>query len=85
MLDEFYLYDRVISGSEMEKLAGLREKIDESAVREIFLHTAHKPSMTARHELQGKKKLWGSTPATVGNRGNESQVFGDSYFGSWPL
>ena len=27
LLDEFYLYDRAISGSEIEKLAGLREKI----------------------------------------------------------
>ena len=59
MLDEFYLYDRVISGSEIEKLAGLREKIDDSAIREIFLHSAHKPSMAARQELYRERKSFG--------------------------
>ena len=58
MLDEFYLFNRVISGSEIEKLAGLRKKIDDSAVREIFLHSAHKPSMLPdRHCIRRGKVL----------------------------
>ena len=59
MLDEFYLFDRVISGSEIEKLAGLREKIDDSAVRKIFLHSAYKPSVTASQELYTERKRFG--------------------------
>ena len=59
MLDEFYLFNRVISGSEIEKLAGLRKKIDDSAVREIFLHSAHKPSMAARQALYKERKSFG--------------------------
>tara|TARA_B110000008_G_C16974268_1_gene565215 strand:- start:3217 stop:5295 length:2079 start_codon:yes stop_codon:yes gene_type:complete len=59
MLDEFYLFNRVVSGSEIEKLAGLRKKIDDSAVREIFLHSAHKPSMAARQALYKERKSFG--------------------------
>ncbi|MDG1324717.1 MAG: DUF1553 domain-containing protein [Opitutales bacterium] len=59
MLDEFYLFNRVISGSEIEKLAGLSKKIHDSAVREIFLHSAHKPSMTARQSLYRERKSFG--------------------------
>ena len=59
MLDEFYLFNRVISGSEIEKLAELRKKIDDSAVREIFLHSAHKPSMAARQALYKERKSFG--------------------------
>ena len=59
MLDEFYLFDRVISGSEIEKLAGLSAKIDDSAVRDIFLHSAHKPSVTARQALYRERKSFG--------------------------
>jgi hypothetical protein len=59
LLDEFYLYDRVISGSEIEKLAGLREKIDDSAVRNIFLHSAHAPSVSAKEQLQAERRKFG--------------------------
>jgi hypothetical protein len=59
MLDEFYLFNRVISNSEIEKLAGLSKKIDDSAVREIFLHSAHKPSMAARQTLYRERKSFG--------------------------
>ncbi|MBT5716204.1 MAG: DUF1549 domain-containing protein, partial [Opitutae bacterium] len=59
MLDEFYLFDRMITGAEIEKLAGLREKIDDSAVREIFLHSAHKSSMAARRGLRAERKSFG--------------------------
>ena len=59
ILDEFYLFDRIISGSEIEKLAGLREKIDDSAVREIFLYSAHKPSVSARQALYAERKSLG--------------------------
>ncbi|MFL2912087.1 MAG: DUF1553 domain-containing protein [Opitutales bacterium] len=59
ILDEFYLFDRIISGSEIEKLAGLREKIDDSSVRDIFLYSAHKPSVSARQALYAERKSLG--------------------------
>ena len=59
VLDEFYLFDRVISGSEIEKLAGLRDQIDDSAVRDIFFHSAHNPSVSANNELYKERKRFG--------------------------
>ena len=59
ILDEFYLFDRVISKSEIEKLAGLRDKIDESAMLNIFLHSVDKPSLSARQGLYAERKSFG--------------------------
>ena len=36
MLDEFYLFDRVVHKSEIEKLAGVSQEINESAKEYLF-------------------------------------------------
>ena len=64
LLDEFYLYDRVISGSEIEKLAGLREKIDDSAVRNIFEFCPYPECFCQGAVASREEKIWGSAQAT---------------------
>jgi hypothetical protein len=58
MLDEFYLFRPGNFGSEIEKLAGLRKKIDDSAVRESFYipHTSQ-AVLPDRHCIRRGKVL----------------------------
>ncbi|MBT5915326.1 MAG: DUF1553 domain-containing protein, partial [Opitutae bacterium] len=58
-MDEFYLYDRVITPSEIAKLSGIAEKISEDDEIAIFLQSAYPKSVTALHNLEKARKVFG--------------------------
>ena len=58
-MDEFYLYDRVITPSEIAKLSGIAEKISEDDEIAIFLQSAYPKSVTALHNLEKARKAFG--------------------------
>ena len=59
MLDEFYLFDRVITPSEISSLAGLAEESGEDARKSIFLQAVHDPAVSARRSLYNERKSFG--------------------------
>jgi len=59
MLDEFYLFDRVITASEISSLAGLAEDNGEDVKKSIFLQTVHDPAVSARRSLYDERKSFG--------------------------
>ena len=59
MLDEFYLFDRVITSSEIEKLAGIANKINEKDEFTIFFQSAHPQSVSALQTLEKARKAFG--------------------------
>lgn len=58
-IDEFYLYDRVVTPSEIAKLAGMTEKIEQKDEVTIFLQSAYPKSVTALHNLEKARKALG--------------------------
>ena len=59
MLDEFYLFDRVITPSEISSLAGLAEESGEDIEKSIFLQAVHDPAVSARRALYNERKSFG--------------------------
>ena len=59
MLDEFYLFDRVITSSEIEKLAGISNTIKEDDEFTIFFQSAHPKSVSALQTLEKERKAFG--------------------------
>ena len=60
MLDEFYLFDRVITPSEISSLAGLAEESGEDVEKSIFLQAVHDPAVSARRALYNERKSFGN-------------------------
>ena len=60
MLDEFYLFDRVITPSEISSLAGLAEESGEDIRKSIFLQAVYDPAVSARRSLYNERKSFGN-------------------------
>ena len=58
MLDEFYLYDRVLTQEEIKILAGNSHKSEQNGLS-IFLQDAYTPAVTARQQLYTERKSFG--------------------------
>ena len=65
-MDEFYLYDRVVTPSEIAKLAGITEKIEEEDEITIFFQTANPNSVTALQTLEKARKALGDERQELG-------------------
>ena len=61
LLDEFYLYDRILGESEIAVLAGLKECLTQEDEYLVFLQTAHPPAMKAEIALLNARKAYGQT------------------------
>ena len=59
MLDEFYLYERVITPSEIQLLAGKTKELTKADKVSIFLDSAYPKSITAQNELFKERKSFG--------------------------
>ena len=59
MLDEFYLYDRVLDPAEITNLSGMQKQTDDSGNIAIFTHSAYPPSVKARERLYTERKSFG--------------------------
>tara|TARA_B100001115_G_scaffold182171_1_gene177830 strand:+ start:551 stop:4282 length:3732 start_codon:yes stop_codon:yes gene_type:complete len=59
MLDEFYLFDRVLTASEVSRLSGLAKGSEEEARRAVFLQSVYPPAVTAQREIYNERKSFG--------------------------
>ena len=59
MLDEFYLYERVITPSEIQLLAGKTKELTKADKVSIFLDSAYPKSITAQNALFKERKSFG--------------------------
>jgi len=60
MMDEFFLYDRVLTPSEITKLAGIAEKVNPADEIAIFLQTAHPPTRNQFIALEKARRAYGN-------------------------
>ena len=59
ILDEFYLYDRVLDPAEITILSGLQKQTDDGGNIAIFNHSAYPPSVKARERLYTERESFG--------------------------
>ncbi|MDG1139390.1 MAG: DUF1553 domain-containing protein [Opitutales bacterium] len=59
IIDEFFLYDRVIAPSEIGKLAGVTQKVNPEDEISIFFQAAHPESQAKFLGLEKARKAWG--------------------------
>ena len=60
MLDEFYLYDRVLAASEIERLSGNQLQREEDASMAIFLNSGYISAISAREQLYAQRQSFGN-------------------------
>ncbi len=59
ILDEFYLYDRVLDPAEITILSGMQKQTDDAGNIAIFTHSAYPASVKARERLYTERKSFG--------------------------
>ena len=59
MIDEFYLFDRVLNSMEIQGLAGLEKQGNKRDDFAVFLHYAYPPAVSARRQLYAERKNFG--------------------------
>ena len=59
MLDEFYLYDRVLDPAEITILSGMQKQTDDGGNIAMFTHSAYPSSVKARERLYTERKSFG--------------------------
>ena len=60
MLDEFYLYDRVLAASEIERLTGNQLQREEDASMAIFRNSGYASAISAREQLYTERQNFGN-------------------------
>jgi hypothetical protein len=60
MMDEFFLYDRVLTPSEIAKLAGITETVNPADEISIFFQTAHPPTRNQFLSLEKARRDYGN-------------------------
>ena len=60
MLDEFYLYDRVLAASEIERLTGNQLQREEDASMAIFRNSGYASATSAKEQLYAERQSFGN-------------------------